>query len=91
MDEAAPQAAKGAADFERDLGAVSHGLAALRAAWGDVFLFGHDERGYWAAPPSAGKGWMCADTPEELGNQCADFMEAEAASAAGAEAGAGPS
>ena len=66
MSEAAPQAAAGHADGARDLETVSRALEALRLAWGDKWLFGHDEKGYWAAG-RPGSGIRRAGTPEELG------------------------
>lgn len=64
----------------RDRKADSGALAALRLAWGDIYMFGHDEEGYWAASHSLSSagGILRADTPEELGGLCA------------AESGAGP-
>lgn len=70
-DEAAPQAARGAADGGRagtDLAAVSEALGVLRLAWGDGYMFGYDELGYWAARPGRpGTAIHRADDPEELG------------------------
>lgn len=74
MDKwAAPQAAIDTSDGERavDLAAVSRALLVLRLAWGDVYLFGHDEQGYWAARYHAGTGVLRAETPEEMGERCA--------------------
>ena len=66
MDEAAPQAARGGTAAPHELETVSNVLQALRLAWGDVYLFGHDERGYWAAG-CPGSGIKRAETPEALG------------------------
>ena len=74
---AAPQAAKGMADSEHDLEAVSRALEALRRAWGDVYLFGHDEKGYWAARRHAGTEVLRGETPEELGERCLADFEAD--------------
>jgi hypothetical protein len=57
---------------------ASRALEALRLAWGDVYMFGRDERGYWAARPAAGSGILSAGTPEELGMLCAAAFEAQA-------------
>jgi hypothetical protein len=73
---AAPQAPDGMTDGARDLEAVSRALGALRLAWGDVYLFGHDEQGYWAARPRAGTAILRGETPEELGILCAAGFEA---------------
>lgn len=66
MSEAAPQAARGGTTAPRELETVSNMLQALRMAWGDVYMLGHDERGYWAAG-GPGSGIKRAETPEELG------------------------
>lgn len=71
MEEAAPQAARRTTDGEHavDLAAASQALGALRLAWSNVYMFGHDEKGYWAARPDRpGTGILRADTPGELGN-----------------------
>jgi hypothetical protein len=63
MDEAAPQAAGGmsAEDTEQALGY-------LRLLWGDEFLIGHDEQGYWATRHGeVGGRIMRADDPGKLG------------------------
>lgn len=67
-ETAAPQAAAGG---EEALEAVSGALRALRLAWGDEFMLGHDERGYWAARRRPGGGVLRAGTPRELGGLCA--------------------
>lgn len=78
MDEAAvPQAARGKTDGGRaavDLAAVSQALEALRLAWGDSYMTGHDGKGYWAARPDRIGSLMRAGTPGELGRLLAgDF------------------
>jgi hypothetical protein len=78
MDEAAPQAARGMTDGEHDLGEVSEALRALRLAWGDTYMFGHDERGYWAARHHRpGTEILRAETAEQLGSLCAADFEAK--------------
>lgn len=78
MSEAAPQAARSMADGEHGLEAVSQALEALRLAWGDAYMFGHDEQGYWAARlHRPGTEILRADTPEELGKLLAADFEAE--------------
>jgi hypothetical protein len=59
MDEAAPQAAGGmsAEDTEQALGY-------LRLLWGDEFLIGHDEQGYWATRHGDVGGASCARTTQ---------------------------
>lgn len=47
MDEAAAAAAS---TGEQAPAGVSKALGALRLLWGDKFLIGHDEQGYWSAP-----------------------------------------
>ena len=78
MNEAAPQAATGNAGGARDLETVSRALEALRLAWGHEWLFGHDEKGYWAAG-RPGSGIRRAGTPEELGALLAGDSAAEGA------------
>jgi hypothetical protein len=47
---------------------VRQALAYLKLFWGDEFLIGHDEQGYWAAAPSVRQGGLVrAGSPEELG------------------------
>jgi hypothetical protein len=78
MDEAAPQAARGMAHSERDLEEVSEALRALRLAWGDTYMLGHDEKGYWAARHHRpGTEILRAETAEELGSRCVADFEAE--------------
>ena len=73
MGEAA-EGAGGRTDGDRDLAAVSQARGALRLAWGDVYMFGHDEKGYWAAQADApGTGIHRANNPEELGRLLTDF------------------
>jgi hypothetical protein len=77
-EAAGRQAATGVADSEHDLGVVSRAPKALRLAWGDVYTFGHDERGYRAAwPDRLETGQLCADTPEALGRLLAGDFEAD--------------
>jgi hypothetical protein len=71
MDEAAGAAAADIAENERGLIAASQELERLTAKWGHACLIGHDENGYWAAPPKAGKGLLRADTADELDQKCA--------------------
>ena len=77
MDEAAPQAAGGVTDSEHDLEEVSEALGALRLAWGDIYMFGHDEKGYWAAGHRPGTEILRAETAEQLGTLCAAGFEAK--------------
>jgi hypothetical protein len=78
MSEAAPQAARSTADGEHGLETVCEALEALRLAWGDVYMFGHDEQGYWAARlHRPGTEILRADTPEELGKLLTADFEAE--------------
>jgi hypothetical protein len=66
MDEAAPQAVQDTTTA--DLAEVSEWLAALRMHWGDVYVFGHDEQGYWAVRRLCpGSGMLRGETAEELG------------------------
>ncbi|HEY1619663.1 MAG TPA: hypothetical protein VGG25_18725 [Streptosporangiaceae bacterium] len=63
---------------EHDLEEVSEALRALRLAWGDIYMFGHDEKGYRAARHhSPGTEILRAETAEELGSLCAADFEAE--------------
>jgi hypothetical protein len=65
MGEAAPQAAGGtrAEDIEQ-------ALSYLRLLWGDEFMIGHDEQGYWAARQGQVGGTVLrAAAPDELGQQ----------------------
>jgi hypothetical protein len=72
------QAARDMADIEHDLDLVSRALEALRLAWGDVYMFGHDEKGYWAARHGRpGAEILRAETAEELGLLCAADFEAD--------------
>lgn len=75
MSDAAQPAAAGTAESERDLAVVSQALTSLRLAWGDVFMFGHDAKGYWAAPPEAGSGVLRAGSREELDELCAAALK----------------
>ena len=76
-EAAAPQAARSMTDGEHDLEAVSRALEALRLAWGDVDMFGHDEFGFWAARHHhPGAGLPLAEARKELGDLlAADFEE----------------
>ena len=60
MNEAAPSAAS--SDVEQALGY-------LRLLWGDEFLIGHDELGYWAAPHGQIGHIIRADVADELGEK----------------------
>ena len=46
---------------------VEQALGYLRQLWGDEFMIGHDEQGYWAAPNGQIGHIIRADDPEELG------------------------
>ena len=70
MDEAAAAA--------RGVTTVSQALEAPRLAWGDVYMFGRDEEGYWAARPDRpGTGIHRAGDPEELCRLLADDFGSE--------------
>jgi hypothetical protein len=59
MGEAAPQA--------EDSGQA---LSYLRLLWGDEFMIGHDEQGYWAARHGQVGGRIIRTaSPDELGEQ----------------------
>lgn len=62
MGEASPQAE----DVEQALGY-------LRLLWGDEFMIGHDEQGYWAAPNGQIGTIIRAGDPEELGELMNDY------------------
>ena len=62
MDEAAPQAAGGTHAED-----VQQALDYLRLLWGDEFLIGHDEQGYWSAPNGQIGQIIRAGDPGELG------------------------
>ena len=63
MSEAAPQAASGTGSDEAE-----QALGYLRLLWGDEFLIGHDEQGYWATRHGdVGGPIMRADDPGKLG------------------------
>jgi hypothetical protein len=54
---------------------VAWSLAVLRLLWGSLLVFGHDERGYWAA-----RHVLRADDPEDpiaLGSLVAASLEAQ--------------
>jgi hypothetical protein len=79
MDGPAPEAAKSLKEDVRNLLAVSLALGSLQAAWGGIYMFGHDGDGYWAARlHRPGTGILRAETAEELGQLCAGDLEAEA-------------
>lgn len=89
MSEAVPQAASGMADGVHELGAVSEELRALRLAWGDTFMFGHDELGYWASwLHRPGTAILRGETSRELGGKCAAAFDADCASPDQSDAGA---
>ena len=71
MSEAAPQAAGGT--YTED---VQQALDYLRLLWGDEFLTGHDEHGYWAAPHGQIGHMMRADDPGKLGGLMNDYAGA---------------
>ena len=62
MSDAAPQAAGGTHTED-----VQQALDYLLLLWGDEFLIGHDEQGYWAAPHRATGEIIRAGGPGELG------------------------
>ncbi len=69
MAEAAPQAAGGTHTED-----VQQALDYLRLLWGDEFMIGHDEQGYWAAPAGDDRGSIIrAGDPEELGGLMNDY------------------
>ena len=73
MSEAASQAAGGTHTED-----VQQALDYLRLLWGDEFLIGHDEQGYWATRHGdVGGRIMRADDPGKLG----ELMNAYAAAA----------
>ena len=76
MDEAAAHAAAGTAENEHDPEVVGQALTSLRLSWGNVFMFGHDAKGYWAARPKAGSGVLRAGTREELDELCTAALKA---------------
>ena len=66
MGEAAPQAAD-----------VEQALVYLRLLWGDEFLIGHDEHGYWATRHGdVGGRILRSDDPDDLGEQMNDYSGA---------------
>ena len=71
MGEAAPQAAGGTHTED-----VQQALEYLRLLWGDEFLIGHDDQGYWAAPRRATGKIIRADDPGELGGLMNDYAGA---------------
>jgi hypothetical protein len=78
MGEAAPQAAVSMADGGHSPEAVRRALKVLQSAWGDLYMFGHDEQGPWAARlHRPGTEILRADTPEELGKLLAADFQAE--------------
>lgn len=76
MDQAAPQAADcTAGDGTRQA------LDALRAVWGDGYMFGHDpEHGWWVIKDGRIGSVLTANSPEELSQMLTD---AEVAGEAG--------
>ena len=62
MDGAAPQAED-----------IEQALTYLRLLWGDEFMIGHDEQGYWAAPHGQIGHIMRAGSPDELGELMNDY------------------
>lgn len=76
---APPEAAQSLTESMYDLLAVSRASGSLQLAWGDVFEFGHDVDGYWAARlHRPGAAVLRAETARELGRLCADEFGAEA-------------
>lgn len=71
MDEAAPQAAGGT--YTED---VQQALDYLLLLWGDEFLIGHDDQGYWAAPGRVTGEVIRAGDPGELGGLMNDYAGA---------------
>ena len=69
MGEAAPQAAGGTHTED-----VRQALDYLVLLWGDEFLIGHDEHGYYATRRGdVGGRILRADDPGELGEQMNDY------------------
>lgn len=69
MGDAAPQAAGGTHTED-----VQQALEYLRLLWGDEFLIGHDEHGYWATRHGdVGGRILRADDPDELGELMNDY------------------
>jgi hypothetical protein len=68
MSEAPPQAA-GSEGIEQ-------ALSYLRLLWGDEFLIGHDEQGYWTAPHGQIGHIIRADDPGKLGELMNDYQGA---------------
>ena len=62
MSEAAPQAAGGTHTED-----VQQALDYLRLLWGDEFLIGHDDQGYWATRHGDSAAASCARTPRQAG------------------------
>ncbi|HEX3956213.1 MAG TPA: hypothetical protein VHZ03_06225 [Trebonia sp.] len=62
MDGTAPQAEE-----------IEQALGYLRLLWGDDFMIGHDEHGYWAAPNGQIGHIMRAGGPDELGELMNDY------------------
>jgi hypothetical protein len=62
MSEVAPQAAGGTHTED-----VQQALDYLTLLWGDEFMIGHDEQGYWAAPRHVTGEIIRANDPGELG------------------------
>jgi hypothetical protein len=71
MSEAAPQAAGG-----RHTEGVQQALDYLLLLWGDEFLIGHDDQGYWAAPRRVTGEIIRAGDPGELGGLMNDYAGA---------------
>ena len=56
MSEAPPRAASSEE--------IEQALSYLRLLWGDEFLIGHDEQGYWATRHRESAGASCARTTQ---------------------------
>lgn len=48
-------------------GEIERALEYLRLFWGDEFMIGHDEQGYWAAPHGQIGCIIRAGSPDEFG------------------------
>jgi hypothetical protein len=79
MGDAAPQAARGGTSSEHDLAFAGEALEALRLAWGDLYMFGRDDKGYWAARPDVIGSMVRAADPVALGVLLAGATGATAA------------
>lgn len=65
MDEAAAEAASNAVEG-MIAGDIAQALEALDMLYGDEFMLGYDEQGWWAAGHKPGGGFIRAGDPVEL-------------------------